>query len=167
MTEQTTTTYIEYVSGSEAHTSNWESMYVFGLDGYTTREDHANNRRDGHHKYQCWAGNGVPDGVIFTCVYKTGNKRGTADQLFAICCTDSSQPQQTMTFTNSYGKVFITGQFRIVAQATTRTKAERLELWWKGKAKGIQPLAYAEHCAQYIDVRGQKLLPPMPDKGSN
>ena len=165
MTEQTTTTtYLEYVAGSESHTSNWEQMYVFNLDGMVTWADHANNRKDGHHNYHCHAGNAVPDGTVFVYTYKTGNKYGTSDQVYAIAVTDSSQPQRTVTFPNSYGKVFITGQFRVLAQATTKTKAIRLEQWWKAKPKGIKPAAWAMHLANYIDKRGQVIPPAMPEE---
>ena len=152
---------LEYVTGKEQHTSNWESCFIFGLDAHVTREDHANNRRDNHHNYQCYAGSAVPDGVIFTVLYKTGDKRGTQAQEFFVAVTDSSQPEQTYTFPSSYRQVFITGRFKIIAFADTATKAPRLYEWWQARGNA-NPLAYAQHCANHIDKRGLKALPPMP-----
>lgn len=152
---------LEYVSGREQHTSTWENMFVFGLDSFVTREDHPHNHRDGHHNYQCWAGNAVPDGVVFSVLYKAGTKRGTNDQQFFIAVTDSSQAEQTYYFPNSYGKVFITGKFRVIALATTATKVPRLAEWWRNRGDA-DPFAYALHCANHINTRGLTALPALP-----
>lgn len=154
-----TTSEVEYISGQESHTSNWGKFYVKGLEKVVVKEDHSRNQHDKHHSYQCYVGMAVPDGCVFTIFYQDGDKRGTESWYYMICVTDSGAAEQTIEY--GYTGTFIRGCFRVVAQAKTLTKAPRLMDWWD-KRGAADPLAYAQHCAAYIDKRGVAVLPPMP-----
>ena len=123
-----------------------------------TKEDHGRNQRDKHHGYQCFVGVAVPDNAVFTIFYQDGDKRGTGSWHYMIAVTDSSQEEQTIKY--GYTGTFVRGRFRIVAEGKTLTKAPRLMGWWD-KRGTADPLAYAEHCAKWIDKRGVAVLPAM------
>jgi len=150
---------IEYVSGQESHTSNWGKMYVKGLEKLVVREDHARNGHDNHHSYQCYVGNDVPSGTVFTIFYQDGNKRGTESWDYLLCVADDQQPEQEIVY--GYTDTFVRGQFRVIVKATGKVKAPRLMGWWDARPSSVSPLAYAEHCAAWIDKRGVATLPAM------
>lgn len=152
-----TETTIKFVIGKEQHSSNWGKFYLKGLEDYQAEEDFDENQDDEHHNYQGYVCNDVPDGTIFTIFEQNGNRNGTNLFCFRICQMDSAEG--TKTYLAEYGSGFIQGQWREIAAGLTKIKGNRLLDWWK---QGDGSLEYAEHCAQYIDKRGQKTLPPMP-----
>ena len=146
--------YIEFVQGQESHTSNWGKFYVKGLEAFVVREDHDLNRKDGHHSYQCFAGE-IPVGTVFTLFEQDGTKRGTDTFKFLVCEIVEGEDSNHST---EYGSGFFEGSFRVIAEGLTKTKAPRLMEWWNS---GDKTLAFAEHCAAHIDKRGLKTLPSM------
>lgn len=153
VTQESTMSYtIEYVQGSEQHSSNWAKFYVKGLEEWAAKEDFAENRRDSHHQYQGYTCLEVPAGTMFSVFIQDGNKWGTDKFRFLVCeVVDASEKIGV-----SYGSGFIEGAFRVVAEGSGNTKAPRLMDWWIG---GPKTLAYAEACAAAINKRGQKAAP--------
>lgn len=149
--------YIEYIQGSESHTSNWGKFYVKGLESFVVDEDHEGNKKDKHHQYSCKAGE-VPEGTIFTVFYQDGNKRGTDTFKYLIC--EAIEAGEVEKHDTEYGNGFLEGEFKILAQGLTKTKALRLMGWWINSADKSK--AFALHCAAHIDKRGLKTLPAMP-----
>jgi hypothetical protein len=149
---------IEYVSGQESHTSNWGKMYVKGLEKLVVREEHEKNVRDRHHQYQCYMGE-APTGTVFTIFYQDGNKRGTETWDYQICVADDDATEQEIKY--GYTGTFVAGRFRVIAKASGKVKAPRLMGWWDARPQGIEPVAFAEHCAAHIDRRGVAVLPAM------
>lgn len=147
---------IEYVSGNEQHSSSWGKFYVKGLEKLVVKEDFKENQHDNHHSYQGYVGNNVPAGTVFTVFAQSGSKRGTDDWKYWICVVDDAAESIRLA---GYG--WIEGCFRIVAQSEGKVKAPRLMGWWDKRPANINPLAYAEHCAAYIDKRGVAELPAM------
>jgi hypothetical protein len=150
---------IEYVSGKEWHTSNWGKMYVKGLEKVVVREDHEKNVHNQHHSYQCYVGIAVPTGTVFTIFYQDGNKRGTDTWDYMICVADDSVAEHEISY--GYTGTFVKGNFRVIIKATGKTKAPRLMGWWDARSANTDPIAYAEHCAAWIDKRGVAELPAM------
>lgn len=149
---------IEYINGQESHTSNWGKFYVRRLERLVVREDHDRNRHDNHHQYQCYVGNDVPSGTVFTIFYQDGNKRGTDTWHYMLCVVDDAADEQTIEY--DYTSTYITGRFRVICKAVGKVKAPRLMGWWDARGTA-DPLAYAEHCAAWIDKRGVAVLPAM------
>ena len=147
---------IEYVSGNEQHSSSWGKFYIKGLEKLVVKEEHDENRRDRHHGYQNYLGNSVPGGAVFTVFAQSGDKRGTNDWHYWICVADDA-----VESTRIAGYGWIEGNFRILAHAEGKVKAPRLMGWWDKRPSNVSPLAYAEHCAAYIDKRGVAELPPI------
>lgn len=150
---------IEYVSGNEQHSSSWGKMYVKGLEKLVVREEHERNQRDHHHSYQCYVGNEVPSGTVFTIFYQDGSKRGTDSWDYLICVVDDAAEEQEIAY--SYTGTFVRGRFRTIVKASGKVKAPRLMGWWDKRPVTVDPLAYAEHCAAWIDKRGVAELPAM------
>ena len=76
---------IEFVQGSEQHTSFWGKYYVKGLEFWQTKEDFTENISSKHEYYQGYVCLDVPAGTIFTVFEQSGNKRGTEIFSFMIC----------------------------------------------------------------------------------
>ena len=149
---------LEYVTGSESHTSSWGKFYVKGLEGFVVKEDHPNNQRGKHANYQCYAGE-IPEGTVFTIFEQSGDKRGSDIYKYHICQVDSIVAEQTIKA--GYGDGEITGCFTILAQATTLIKSPRLMAWWDARPKDVDAAEYARHLAQYIDKRGMAQPPAL------
>lgn len=49
----------------------------------------------------------------------------------------------------------------MIVSAHTKLKSLRLMDWWIARPADADPLAYAQHCAAFIEKRGVKELPPM------
>jgi hypothetical protein len=145
---------IEFLQGQESHTSYWGKFYVKGLEEFECKEDDPRNRRDSHHRYTFNVCLSVPDTTLFSVFIQDGSKRGTDLYEFYICEVDSTEPTQEIS--HNYTGCDIKGRFKIIAQATTKTKAPRLLEWWNSHPKTKET---ALLCAKYIDKRGQKTLP--------
>ena len=148
---------IEYVEGTETHSSYWGKFYVKGLETWRVKEDFDENQRDKHHSYQGYACNDIPETTVFSVFYQDGNKRGTDVYRFYICVAYNDV---TETINVPYGSGKIVGNFRIIVQGLTKTLAPRLMDWWNNSPyeKSVE---LAEHCAANINKRGLKNLPPM------
>lgn len=149
---------LEYVVGTETHSSNWGKFYVKGLEKWEVKEDHETNVRDSHHNYQFKMAD-VPTDTVFTIFEQSGSKRGTDTFTFLICAT---KPGLDARYTASYGDGFVSGDYYEIARATGTIKAPRLMGWWTAKPTNVDPLEYAHHCALYIGKRGVAVLPPLP-----
>lgn len=149
---------LEYVSGSESHTSSWGKFYVKGLEKMVVKEDHARNERDKHASYQCYVGE-ISSGVTFTIFEQSGDKRGTDTYIYRICQADASAPE--MKIESVYGSGMISGRFVILAQANSKIKAPRLMGWWDARPANIDPATWAQHCAAHIDKRGLVEIPAL------
>lgn len=149
---------IEYISGSESHTSNWGKFYVKGLEKFVVKEDHDRNERNKHASYQCYAGE-IPTGTIFTIFEQSGNKRGTDTYIYRICQADDNAPE--VKIESEYGAGMISGSFVILAQADSKIKAPRLMAWWDARPANIDPATWAQHCAAHIDKRGLVEIPAL------
>ncbi len=147
---------IEYVSGTESHTSYWGKFYVKGLEKLVVKEDHARNGRGNHASYQCYVGE-IPAGTVFTVFEQSGNKRGTDCYIYRICQADPNAPE--ISIESVYGSGMISGRFVILAQANSKVKAPRLMSWWDARPADIDPAAWAQHCAAHIDKRGLAEIP--------
>ena len=145
---------IEYVHGCESHTSTWRKFYVRGLEEWKAKEDFAQERNDKHYCYNGYCCNDVPEGCVFTVFCQAGNKRGTDTFEFYICESTNDQVE-----TIQLSPCYCQGNFRIIAQGLTKTKAPRLMDWWINSPD--KSLAFAIHCANYIDKRGLKKIPPI------
>lgn len=144
---------IEFVQGQEQHSSSWGKFYVKGLEKYQVKEEFDENRKDNHHSYQGYTCLNVLEGTMFTIFAQSGDKRGTDDYRFYICvATDVCVEKKS-------GHGWCEGNFEIVAQGTTLTKAPRLMGWWINSP--IKTHKFAQHCAAFIDKRGVKVLPPI------
>lgn len=144
---------IEYVNGNESHSSNWQKFYVEGLEKFAVKEDFDANQQDNHHNYQGYVCLDIPTGTVFSVFSQSGNKRGTEDFCFYICVAEEKAMQDISNL-----PAFIKGNFRVVAEGITLTKAPRLMDWWINSGR-TQSLEFAELCAKYIDKRGLKILP--------
>lgn len=150
---------LEWVVGTETHSSNWGKFYVKGLEPWGVREEHDANRRDSHHNYQFWMAT-VPDDTVFTIFEQSGNKRGTDTWVFIILKTDSSLDGR---YEAAYGDGFVRGGFAEIARASGNIKAPRLMNWWQAKPASVDALSYAYHCAEHIGRRGVAVLPPIKE----
>lgn len=156
----TKTGTIECVVGDEQHTSNWGKYYVKGLEAYLTKDADC-SRYDKHHTYTNLFGR-VPIGTVFTIFEQSGDKRGTGNFHFQICqviegCDDLYVDR------SSYGSGYCQGSFKVITHGVGLTRGPRLLNWWTNKPSNVDLLAYALHCRQYINKRGMKELPPMPE----
>jgi len=149
---------IEYVSGKESHTSNWGEFYVFGLDNWAVKEDSPVNRRDNHHSYQLRVCNDVPVGTVFAVWERAGDKRGTHTYVIRLYEVIASGPEN-VRLSADYGDGYIVGKFQLLAEGNGKVKAPRLWGWWKNSKD--HSLAFAQHCAKWIEKRGIDVLPPM------
>lgn len=145
---------IEFVNGQESHSSYWGKFYVKGLEAYQVAEDFEENQKDNHHSYQGYVCLDVPENKVFTLFYQDGDKRGTDTSWFLILVADDSVVNE---IASPYGSGKISGNFRVLVEAKTKTKAPRLMGWWiDSKDKSLE---FAQHCGQYINKRGIKELP--------
>lgn len=149
---------IEYVVGSESHTSYWGKFYVKGLESWEVKEEHDANRRDGHHSYAFLMAD-APQGTVFTIFEQNGSKRGTDEFIFKICVVIDGDGIEHKA---AYGSGFCNGNYEVLAEASGKVKAPRLMDWWQAKPKGVNAALYARHCAEHIERRGVKDLPAMP-----
>lgn len=147
---------IEFVQGQESHSSNWGKYYVKGLEKWQVKEDFECEINDRHHNYNGYVCNDVPEGTIFTIFEQSGNKHGTDTFYFLICQATDEQVEKDKA---DYGRAFIEGNFKILVRAEGKTKAPRLMGWWNDSKD--HSLAFANHCAIYINKRGIKELPPL------
>lgn len=154
---------IEYVSGKESHTSNWGEFYVFGLDEWAVKEDSPVNRVDSHHLYQLRICNDVPAGTVFAVWERNGDKRGTQRNIIRLMEVADDGPA-VFRLDAQYGNGRIVGLFRLIAEAEGKVKASRLWRWWKQSQD--HSLAFARHCAKWIEKRGIDTLPPMEQEVS-
>lgn len=149
---------IEYIVGSETHSSNWGKFYVKGLEKYEVKEDNDANRRDGHHSYQFLMVPNAPTNTVFTIFEQSGNKHGTKEYTFILCAVD---PNLDGRFVASYGDGLVTGGFYEIGRASGPIRVPRLMGWWDKRPTNGDLLAYAYHCAKHINIRGTMALPPM------
>jgi hypothetical protein len=147
---------IEFVQGSESHSSSWGKYYVKGLEQFQVKEDFDANRFDRHHSYQGYVALDIPDGTVFTIFEQNGDKRGTDEFIFSICVVDQGSTKDDQS---SYGDGFCTGNYKIIAQGNTKTLAPRLMGWWIDSP--VKTLEFAQHCAAHINTRGLKNIPAM------
>ncbi|HLO52518.1 MAG TPA: UvrD-helicase domain-containing protein [Kamptonema sp.] len=147
---------IEYISGSEQHSSTWSKFWIKGLDQWAVRETDGEPESDKHSNYYQFICLDIPDDTVFTIFEQDGDKHGTSDFNFWICKTSRNQASI------SSSKRHCTGNFETVCEGIGKTKAPRLMDWWQQAEKftNEQKLAFAEHCAQHINKRGIKTLPP-------
>lgn len=148
---------IEYIVGKETHTSNWGKFYVKGLEKWEVEEDHDSAASDKHHFYKFYMAE-APVGTIFTIFEQSGDKRGTDVWYFIVCEVATSADSSNRA---DYGKGFVSGNYRRIAEASGKIKAPRLMDWWTKMPAGVDKLRYAEHCAEWIEKRGVKDLPMM------
>lgn len=150
---------LEFIVGNESHTSYWGKFYVKGLEKWEVREEHESNRRDRHHSYQFLMAN-APAKTLFTIFESDGNKRGTDNWIYKICVVlPESEP--ITEHKAAYGAGFCSGNYAVIAEANGKIKAPRLMDWWNARPADADPLAYAQHCAEWIGKRGVKDLPAM------
>lgn len=149
---------IEFVQGSESHSSSWGKYYIKGLEKYQVKEEQpGGNYYDKHNCYTGYVCLDIPEGTMLTIFEQSGNKRGTDTYKFSICVTSDAQYIDNEA---EYGNGFIKGNYLVVASANTKILAPRLMNWWiESKDKS---LAFAQWCAVNINKRGIKELPPMP-----
>lgn len=100
---------IEYVVGSESHTSYWGKFYVKGLESWEVKEEHDANRRDGHHSYAFLMAD-APQGTVFTIFEQNGSKRGTDEFIFKICVVTGSD---SIEHKATYGSGFCNGNYEV------------------------------------------------------
>lgn len=149
---------IEFVQGSESHSSSWGKYYIKGLEKYQVKEEQpGGNQYDKHQSYTGYVCLDIPEGTMFSIFEQSGNKRGTDTYKFSICVTSDAQYSDNEA---KYGNGFVKGNWEIVAEAEDKIKSPRLMNWWiESKDKS---LAFAQWCAANINKRGIKELPPMP-----
>ena len=151
---------LEFVQGSESHSSNWGKYYVKGLEKWQVKEDFEGNVHDRHHSYQGYVCNDVPDGTVFTIFEQNGDKRGTDTFIFSVCVVDQGEVNKD---TSSYGNGFTSGNYKVLCTSgNSKTKGPRLLGWWQKCPPGKE-MEWALHCAAHIDKRGQKEIPPLPE----
>jgi hypothetical protein len=150
---------LDFIQGSEQHTSNWARFYLKGLEtfqvgGYSTTHER-------YFDYACV----VTEGTVFTVLDMNGNKYGTREFNFWIC---RANPYEFSTLESSYRcDVKVQGNFEIVTHGEGKTKAPRLMGWWVefvGKNDELgrsqnEKMYFAQHCAEHINKRGMKKLP--------
>lgn len=145
---------IEFIEGKEQHSSNWGKFYIKGFsDEQRCKEDYSNF--DKHHSYQEWTAT-APEGTVFTIFEQNGDKRGTDEFFFSVCVTTD---EQVSSDDASYGEGKIAGNYRVIVCGEGKTRGPRMMDWWT--KHGDKSLAWAEHCAQYINKRGCKMPPAM------
>lgn len=142
------------MQGREQHSSYWGKFYIRGLEKFQVAEDFPENHRDNHTNYTGYVVVDAPAGTLFTIYEQNGDKRGTDEFKFAIAQIDDEYHD----WKASYGRAFCRGNFKILVQSDSLTKAPRLMDWW---IKGDGSLEYALHCGVYIQKRGVKNLPPL------
>ena len=147
---------LEYVIGQESHSSYWGKFYIKGLESFEIKEDFEENRRDKHASYQGYVSLDIPENTIFTLFYQDGDKRGTDEFWFLILVANNEEINKIKA---PYGSGFITGNFKSLADAKTKTQDPRLMGWWTGSKD--HSLEFAEHCKAHIDKRGLKDLPSL------
>lgn len=147
---------IEFIHGQEWHSSTWEKFYVKGLEKLQAEEEMDGTRRDNHHDYRGYACN-APNGTVFSVWSSCGRKARTEAKMFAICVADTESDSHINGVAN--GPCYVDGNFRVIVQAETAVKAQRLLGWWMARPQNSDPLEYASRCAKYIGVRGTKILP--------
>ena len=79
---------LEYVVGTETHSSNWGKFYVKGLEKWEVKEDQETNVRDSHHNYQLKMDD-VQTDTECTMFKQSGNKGGT-EKVRLIRCSKKS-----------------------------------------------------------------------------
>ncbi len=154
---------IEYISGSDSHSSNWAKFYVFGLDKWAVRETDGEPESNNHANFKQFICLDVSENKVFTIFEQDGDKRGTDTFNFYICKASAEFGEIKV----SYGR-HCTGNFEIICQGLGKTKAPRLMGWWEefagkddsNKRKNSEKIAFANHCLANIDRRGIKTLPP-------
>lgn len=147
---------LEFLVGSEEHSSNWGKFYVRGLEKYEGKEDHPDCRSNRHER-KAFLMADAPNDLIFTVFEQSGNKRGTDVFRFYLLATDSGADGKIEA---DYGGFFVTGPFRIVAMGDGKVKAPRLLDWWGAKPANVGGLAWATHCGENLQKRGLKAPPP-------
>ena len=149
---------IEGRNGSEQHSSAWGKFYCKNaLGGWLgVLED---SHRDRHESYGDFAAELAP-GTLFTVFTQQGDRRGTQDMRFAIAQADAGAEERTIAG-GCYGRGGrVTGRFRLLADANTKTKARRLLGWWQDAPERTE--RYARHLGEQIAVRGRAVPDPLP-----
>lgn len=147
---------LEFVQGQESHSSYWGKFYVKGLEQWQVKEDFPENQQTKHNSYQGYTCLDIPEQTVFSVFYQDGDKRGTDNFYFAICCTSHDYVEKII---QEYTGCWIEGNLKIIAKGEGKVKAPRLMKWWIDSTQ--KTLEFAEHCAKYIDKRGIKELPPL------
>lgn len=165
---------LEYTVGSESHSSYWGKFYVKGLEQWEVKEGGEWTK---HTSYAELVAE-TPDEKMFTVFNQSGNKRGTKNFTFYLCETRSAGNTLSNRITGGcYGDTAeIHGNFMILCRGEGKIKAPRLMDWWikrvekcavwKNEETGLLKKGtlqrFAFWCAEHIEKRGLKDLPPMP-----
>lgn len=148
---------IEFTIGQESHSSNWGKYYVKGLEQWQVKENGSYDKHQSYTEYQC---NDVPDGTVFTIFEQSGDKRGTELYFFTICVVDAAGIESDE---GGYAQGRAVGNYKVLAKGEGKVKAPRLMDWWVNqRPAGVDPVAFALHCAEHINRRGVKDVPAMP-----
>jgi|GEM_PF-550092 len=154
--------HVEYVSGSESHASTYAEFYVHGLDQWAVCQTDDEPEADSNYKhYICLD---IPENQVFTVFRKDGDKFGVKGYNFFICKTSKALG----TIPGNRGNGYCGGDIEVICKGEGKTKAPRLFGWWidftgksdENKRTNEQKLAFAQHCANFINKRGIKELPP-------
>jgi hypothetical protein len=154
---------ITFVSGT-----HWSKTFIKGLEEYSVyqKRDHLDEDPDlkGYtgHGYSIYKSNRIPEGQIFTIFDQVGSNRGVEQFNFIICISTTDQ-DEIYEYTSLLGVSAVKGHFREIVRGDTVTKAKRLLDWWNEAPEyGGRSEKYANWCAQHIEIRGLKKLPPIP-----
>ena len=151
---------IEYVAGDIVNKPLWGKFHVNGLERYVVFDDDGdgNKLRNKRMGYQYHKVINAPTNTVFTITEQSGNKYGNKEYTFLLCAVDDNLHYR---YTATYGEGLVTGGFYEIGRADTLLKVPRLIEWWGKRPGNVDPLAYAYHCAKYINSYGVAVLPPM------
>lgn len=149
-----------YQAGVEKHCSNWGHFFVFGLNDIAVAVDDVRNRKSNHYNFQVYEGI-VPEGTVFNIHIAEGNKCGPDSKAIYVCKVVSAEEQTALNrIDHKYTGCFCEGKFKIVASVEKSVlKVNRFTAWWQAKPDGVDPEAWALHCAKHIEIRGLKDIP--------
>ncbi|MCD8487939.1 MAG: hypothetical protein LRZ84_14685 [Desertifilum sp.] len=99
---------------------------------------------------------------MFTIREKDGDKYGTANHIYRICQVCASEESEVKAWYNPLR--YVKGKFRVIAIGEGKTKASRLEAWWKASGKTKEEAVWF---AQHINKRGMLNPPPIQPLAPN